>query len=311
MSLLEVKNLSKTFDKTEVLKNISFKIKKGEIVSILGNSGGGKTTLLRCLNFIEKPDSGEILLNNKPIFNNQIKNSKNYEKNLRKNRLNFGLVFQQFNLFPQYTVLKNIVLAPQVLEKEKLKIEYKELKKERKKINKKIKILNKQLLKNCQKKEELENEIRKKEVIEKQFIENRKKKDTYKNNITKKAKELISQVGLDEKVDFYPYQLSGGQQQRVAIARALALDPSILCFDEPTSALDPSLKEEVLKAIISLRSNDRAMIIVTHEMDFAKSVSDRIIFIAQGRIIENTTPNEFFNSKNPITMEFLNSGEKI
>lgn len=311
MSLLEVKNLSKTFDKTEVLKNISFKIKKGEIVSILGNSGGGKTTLLRCLNFIEKPDSGEILLNNKPIFNNQIKNSKNYEKNLRKNRLNFGLVFQQFNLFPQYTVLKNIVLAPQVLEKEKLKIEYKELKKERKKINKKIKILNKQLLKNCQKKEELENEIRKKEVIEKQFIENRKKKDTYKNNITKKAKELISQVGLDEKVDFYPYQLSGGQQQRVAIARALALDPSILCFDEPTSALDPSLKEEVLKAIISLRSNDRAMIIVTHEMDFAKSVSDRIIFIAQGRIVENTTPNKFFNSKNPITMEFLNSGEKI
>ena len=311
MSLLEVKNLSKTFDKTEVLKNISFKIKKGEIVSILGNSGGGKTTLLRCLNFIEKPDSGEILLNNKPIFNNQIKNSKNYEKNLRKNRLNFGLVFQQFNLFPQYTVLKNIVLAPQVLEKEKLKTEYKELKKERKKINKKIKILNKQLLKNCQKKEELENEIRKKEVIEKQFIENRKKKDTYKNNITKKAKELISQVGLDEKVDFYPYQLSGGQQQRVAIARALALDPSILCFDEPTSALDPSLKEEVLKAIISLRSNDRAMIIVTHEMDFAKSVSDRIIFIAQGRIVENTTPNEFFNSKNPITMEFLNSGEKI
>lgn len=309
MSLLEVKNLSKSFDKTKVLKDISFNVEKGEIVSILGVSGGGKTTLLRCLNFIEKPDGGEILLNGESIFNESIIKSKTYEKTLREKRLNFGLVFQQFNLFPQYTVFKNVILAPIVLQKEKLKEELKSLKKEKKETNKKISTLKKKLKKENNpeiqiKIDSLNNEI------EQKFLDYNKRKETYKKDIEENAKKIIKQVGLEEKILFYPYQLSGGQQQRVAIARALALNPSILCFDEPTSALDPSLKGEVLKAITELKSDDRAMIIVTHEMDFAKKVSDKIIFIAEGSIVENTTPKEFFKSKNPITMEFLNNGEK-
>ena len=234
MALLEVKNIKKSFGKTEVLKDISFSLEKGEVLAIIGSSGSGKTTLLRCINFLETHDSGDIIVNGKLLSDGREGNLK--EKELRENRLHFGLVFQQFNLFPQYSVLKNITRAPSLL-----------------------------------------------------------KKDT-PENIENTAKALIEKVGLKEKIDFYPCQLSGGQQQRVAIARALALKPEILCFDEPTSALDPELTGEVLKVIRELKGTDNTMIIVTHEMNFAKNVADKIIFMADGIIEEMGTPDEIFSN---------------
>ena len=234
MALLEVKNIKKSFGKTEVLKDISFSLEKGEVLAIIGSSGSGKTTLLRCLNFLETHDSGDIIVNGKLL--SDVREGALKEEEMRENRLHFGLVFQSFNLFPQYSVLKNITLAPNLL-----------------------------------------------------------KKDT-PENIEQTAKELIAKVGLKEKIDFYPCQLSGGQQQRVAIARALALNPEILCFDEPTSALDPELTGEVLKVIRELKGSDNTMIIVTHEMNFAKNVADKIIFMADGIIEEMGTPEEIFDN---------------
>ncbi len=234
MAILEVKNIKKSFGKTEVLKDISFSLEKGEVLAIIGSSGSGKTTLLRCLNFLETHDSGDIIVNGKLLSDGRKGSLK--EEEMRENRLHFGLVFQQFNLFPQYTVLENITLAPKLL--------------------------------NTGTEEEIKNT----------------------------AHTLIERVGLSDKKDFYPCQLSGGQQQRVAIARALALHPEILCFDEPTSALDPELTGEVLKVIRELKGSDNTMIIVTHEMNFAKHVADKIIFMADGIIEEMGTPKEIFDN---------------
>ncbi len=232
--MLEVNNLVKSFGKTEVLKGVSFSIEKGEVLSIIGSSGGGKTTLLRCLNFLEFAEGGTISINGKEIYNGENK-SKMSEQYIREMRLHFGLVFQSFNLFPQYTALKNVTLAPTLL-----------------------------------------------------------KTDT-PENIEKKALELLDKVGLSNKINNYPCELSGGQQQRVAIARALALNPDILCFDEPTSALDPELTGEVLKVIKQLAEQKTTMVIVTHEMSFAKEVSDKVIFIDNGVIVEQGTPDDVFN----------------
>lgn len=244
MSVLEVKNIKKSFGKTEVLKGISFSLEKGDVLAVLGSSGGGKTTLLRCLNFLEFADSGTISVNSEIIYDGGAKTQSDAE--IRKNRLHFGLVFQSFNLFPQYNVLKNVSLAPTLLK------------------------------------------IATPEAIE------------------ERAKSLIERVGLSDKINNYPCELSGGQQQRVAIARALALDPDILCFDEPTSALDPELTGEVLKVIKNLKSNDSTMIVVTHEMEFAKNVADKIIFMADGMIEEMGTPDEVFNHpKSDKTKAFL------
>lgn len=247
MSLLEVKGIYKSFGKTEVLKGIDFSLEKGEAVAIIGSSGSGKTTLLRCLNFLETPDKGTISINNEVLFDAE-KNAQLSDEEKRNNRLHFGLVFQNFNLFPQYNVLKNVTLAPGLLNKG------------------------------------TEKEI----------------KD--------RAVELIKSVGLEDKLDFYPCQLSGGQQQRVAIARALAMSPDILCFDEPTSALDPELTGEVLRVIRELKNENTTMIIVTHEMNFAKNVSDKVIFMADGIIEEIGTPQEVFdNPKSQRLKDFLYS----
>ncbi len=246
MSVLEVKGIKKSFGKTEVLKGIDFSLEKGEVLSIIGSSGSGKTTLLRCLNFLETADSGSISVNSKVIFDAD-SGSKLTDSEIRQNRLHFGLVFQSFNLFPQYNVLKNITLAPTLL-----------------------------------------NRMTAEEADE-------------------RAKKLIERVGLTEKTENYPCELSGGQQQRVAIARALAMEPDILCFDEPTSALDPELTGEVLRVIRDLKSADSTMIVVTHEMEFARSVSDKVIFMADGVIEEFGTPDEVFgNPKSPKTRSFLN-----
>lgn len=245
MAVLEVKDMKKNFGKASVLKGVSFSLEKGEVLAVIGSSGGGKTTLLRCINFLEFADGGTITVDGKIIYDAANK-KKISEAEIRKNRLHFGLVFQQFNLFPQYTVLKNVTLAPTLFGV-----------------------------------------------------------DTEKN-IDKKARELIDRVGLSDKTENYPCELSGGQQQRVAIARALALNPDILCFDEPTSALDPELTGEVLRVIKSLKEQDRTMIIVTHEMEFAKNVADRIMFIADGLIEEYGTPDEVFNfPKSKKTKAFL------
>ena len=246
MSVLEVNNIKKNFGKTEVLKGIGFSLEKGEVLSIIGSSGSGKTTLLRCLNFLETADSGTIFVDGKLIFDgSSVK--KLSDKDIRENRLHFGMVFQSFNLFPQYNVLENITLAPTLL---------------------------------------------KRGTVE---------------EIEKEAKALIERVGLTDKINSYPCQLSGGQQQRVAIARALALKPDILCLDEPTSALDPELTGEVLRVIRDLKSGDSTMIVVTHEMEFARNVSDKVIFMADGVIEESGTPEEVFgNPKSEKTRSFLN-----
>ena len=246
MALLEVKNIYKSFGKTEVLKGLDFSLEKGEVLSIIGSSGSGKTTLLRCLNFLEMADKGTISVDGKVIFDAD-DGKKLTDNEIRENRLHFGLVFQSFNLFPQYSVLQNITLAPTLL-----------------------------------------------------------KRGTAEE-ITENAMSLIDRVGLADKKDNYPCELSGGQQQRVAIARALALEPDILCFDEPTSALDPELTGEVLRVIRGLKNTGSTMIVVTHEMEFAKSVSDKVIFMADGVIEEYGTPQEVFcNPKSAKTRSFLN-----
>ena len=230
MAILEVKNLKKGFGPTDVLKGVSFSLERGQVLAIIGSSGSGKTTLLRCLNFLETADEGEIWVDGKCLTGAHLT-----EDQIRENRLHFGLVFQSFNLFPQYTVLENITLAPTLL-----------------------------------------------------------KKGT-PEAIHGNALSRLEQVGLSQKKDSYPYQLSGGQQQRVAIARALALHPHVLCFDEPTSALDPELTGEVLRVIRGLKGEDSTMIVVTHEMDFAKSVADVVIYMADGVIEEMGTPEEVFD----------------
>lgn len=255
MAILEIKNLYKDFENTKVLKGISFSLEKGETLAIIGSSGSGKTTLLRCINFLERPDRGQIIVGNNVLFDAE--ETKSYkESEIRKKRLHFGLVFQSFNLFPQYTALKNVMLAKELLAKER-----KDYKKNRKKI--------------CQ---EIEAE----------------------------AKDILAQVGLSDKLDFYPHQLSGGQQQRVAIARALALQPDILCFDEPTSALDPELTGEVLRVIRSLADKKTTMIIVTHEMQFARDVADYVVFMDEGVVVEQGSPEEVFGTpKQERTRQFL------
>ena len=255
MSMLEVKNISKTFGRTKVLKDVSFSLEQGQVVSIIGSSGSGKTTLLRCLNFLEQPDAGVISVNNEILFD-AADPATQLESQIRKKRLHFGLVFQSFNLFPQYTALQNVMLAKELLAKELP--DYK---------------------------------ARKKEIHE---------------EIEAQAITLLTQMGLENRMHNYPHQLSGGQCQRVAIARALALQPDILCFDEPTSALDPELTGEVLKVIKELADKNTTMIIVTHEMDFARDVSDHVIFMDDGYILEQGTPEQLFdNPQEDRTKHFL------
>ncbi len=243
MALLEVNNLQKSFGSNQVLNGVDFSLEKGQVLAIVASSGSGNTTLLRCLNFLETPDSGMISVNDKVIFAAGMKYT---DQQIRENRLHFGLVFQNFNLFPHYSVLQNITLAPTLM--------------------------------NLGTRQEIEET----------------------------ALHLLEQVGLSNKVDAYPYQLSGGQQQRVAIARALAMQPQILCFDEPTSALDPELTGEVLRVIRGLKGSDRTMIVVTHEMDFAKSVADVVMFMADGVIEEMGTPEQVFdNPQSEKTRTFL------
>ena len=261
MSLLNVENIRKSYGKTEVLKDISFSLKKGEVLAIIGSSGSGKTTLLRCLNFLETPGNGKISVNDKVLFDSNDSSAKS-DSEIRKRRLHFGLVFQSFNLFPQYTVIENIMLAPKLAAKEQIKQtgEYMGAKSY-------------------------------KEALE---------------IIKINAKSLLERVGLSEKSESYPCNLSGGQQQRVAIARALALNPDVLCFDEPTSALDPELTGEVLNVIRSLKTSDSTMIVVTHEIEFARDVADKIIFMADGVIAEEGTPEQVINNpQNPRTQAFL------
>ena len=243
MAILEVQNIKKSFGSNQVLKGVSFSLEKGQVLVIIGSSGSGKTTLLRCLNFLETPDAGEISVNGQPLLNLVQPLT---DEQIRKNRLHFGLVFQNFNLFPHYNVLENITLAPKLLNV----------------------------------------------GTPQQIQEN--------------AMCLLTQVGLANKVDAYPYQLSGGQQQRVAIARALAMQPQVLCFDEPTSALDPELTGEVLRVIRGLKDEDSTMIVVTHEMEFAKNVADVVIYMADGVIEEMGTPEEIFeHPKSEKTRAFL------
>ncbi len=274
MAFFEIKDIHKKFDNTEVLKGISLSVEKGEVVSVIGSSGSGKTTLLRTVNFLIEPDKGTMFLNGEELFDYPTE-KKTSKKKMRENTLHFGLVFQQFNLFPQYSVLKNITLAPTLRLKKAVSDKKKELK------GKKLGIT------------ELKKELN-----------NFKKQET--ERINTEALEILAKIGLKEKAKSYPSDLSGGQQQRVAIARALALSPDILCFDEPTSALDPELTGEVLKVIKSLAEEGRTMIIVTHEMNFAKKVSNKVVFMADGVIEEIGTPDEVFNHpKSPKTKNFL------
>lgn len=255
MSILEVKNIKKSFGNTEVLKDISFSMQQGDVLSIIGSSGSGKSTLLRCLNFLESADEGVVTIGDKVIFDSNDVATKKPET-IRKNRLHFGLVFQNFNLFPQYTAKENVKLALEV---------------------------------------------------------KAKKDPAYKANkanidaeIEEKAVTLLKKMGLENRMDNYPHQLSGGQCQRVAIARALALEPDIVCFDEPTSALDPELTGEVLKVIKELAAANTTMIIVTHEMDFAREVSSQVIFMDNGYILESGSPEDVFeNPTNERTKQFL------
>ena len=260
MAILEVKDLTKNFGSTEVLKGISFELQEGKVLSVIGSSGSGKTTLLRCINGLETATSGKITVNDQVVFDSAITDKKEI-KALEKNKQNIGLVFQQFNLFPQYTALGNVTLAMKLAAQRRP--DYKQ---------------------------------KKKELLE---------------EIDKTAKYFLGKVGLSDKLDSYPCQLSGGQQQRVSIARALAMNPKILFFDEPTSALDPELTGEILKTIRQLAEDKMTMVIVTHEMNFAKDVSDEVIFMDNGVIAEMGTPEEVLvNPKNERTKAFLNTYKK-
>ena len=292
MAYLEIKNFNKSFSDVAVLKDISFSMEKGEVVSIIGASGSGKTTLLRTLNFLIKLNSGVMELDGETLINAPETNNQT-EKELREKRLNFGLVFQSFNLFPQYNVRRNITLAPELL----LKQQIKELKNKLKTDGEKS--LKSEIGEEVKEKKKTRKEI--KEILKNALING-------KAEIEREADELIEKTGLGEKVNAYPCELSGGQCQRVAIARALALKPKILCFDEPTSALDPELTGEVLKVIKSLRDDGRTMIIVTHEMGFAKNVSDKIVYMADGVIEEIGTPKQIFEKpKSEKLKAFLSS----
>ena len=255
MAILEGKNIEKHFGSTKVLEDVSFSLEEGNALAIIGSSGSGKTTLLRCLNFLEMPDGGSIFVQGEKLFDASAPAAE-WEKDLRKKRLHFGMVFQSFNLFPQYTALENVTLAEKLLAKERP-----------------------------------------------DFKQNKK---TIYEEIDKHGLELLAQMGLSERTGHYPHQLSGGQQQRVAIARALALKPDILCFDEPTSALDPELTGEVLKVIRGLADQKTTMIIVTHEMAFARDVADQIIFMDGGVIVEQGAPRDVIdNPKEERTRQFL------
>ena len=246
MSILEIKDFTKSFGDVQVLKGVDFSLEEGEVLAIIGPSGGGKTTLLRCINFLERADGGTLSIKNKVIYDGN--NPNITEEEIRQNRLHLGLVFQQFNLFPQYTALENVTLAPKLSRK------------------------------------------------------------WPEDEIMERRKDLLARVGLADKMNNYPCTLSGGQQQRVAIARALAMQPDILCFDEPTSSLDPEITVEVLRVMKKLADENRTMVVVTHEMGFAREVADKVIFIDGGVIAECGTPEEIFeNPKSERLKEFLGS----
>ena len=255
MAILEVNNLEKHFASTRVLEDISFDLEKGKALAIIGSSGRGKTTLLRCLNFLETPDQGTISVGGNVIFDAANRRSQT-DAEIRKKRLHFGMVFQSFNLFPQYTALKNVTLAKELLARERPDF----------KANKKA-------------------------ILE---------------EIQQEGLELLTKMGLEQRASHYPSQLSGGQQQRVAIARALALKPDILCFDEPTSALDPELTGEVLRVIRGLVEQKTTMIIVTHEMAFARDVADEVMFMDGGLIVERGPARQVIeNPQEERTRQFL------
>ena len=249
MSILEVKNIEKHFGATQVLSDISFTLEEGQALSVIGSSGSGKTTLLRCLNFLEKPNDGVISVRGETLFDAADPKTQ-LESEIRRKRLHFGLVFQSFNLFPQYTALQNVTLARELMAKER--------------------------------------------------------GGEGKESIREAGLALLAQMGLADRAEHYPHQLSGGQQQRVAIARALALKPDILCFDEPTSALDPELTGEVLRVIRELADQKTTMIIVTHEMAFARDVADQIIFMDGGVIVEQGEPHQVIeHPREERTRQFL------
>ena len=255
MAILEVQHIEKHFGATKVLEDISFSLEKGQALSIIGSSGSGKTTLLRCLNFLETPDRGIIRVQDETLFD-AADPATQRENEVRRKRLHFGMVFQSFNLFPQYTALKNVTLAKELLSQERP--DFKE---------------------------------NKKAILE---------------EIQAEGQELLGKMGLADRAGHYPHQLSGGQQQRVAIARALALHPDILCFDEPTSALDPELTGEVLKVIRSLAEQRTTMIIVPHEMAFARDVADQVIFMDGGVIVEQGDPHQVIeHPREERTRQFL------
>jgi polar amino acid transport system ATP-binding protein len=276
MAYLSIENFCKSFGEVSVLRGIHFSAEKGEVVSIIGPSGSGKSTLLRSINFLETPDNGVMTLDGETLFDAQT-SAQDTEKTLRDKRLNFGLVFQSFNLFPQYDVKRNITLAPTLLLEDQLKGMKKQLKAQ-KTPRKQIK----QALADYQAKR--------------------------KQEIESDAVSLLEKIGLTDKAAAFPCELSGGQCQRVAIARALALQPKVLCFDEPTSALDPELTGEVLKVVRSLKGDGRTKIIVTHEMGFAKNVSDKVVFLYDGVVEEEGDPKEVFDSpKSEKLVQFLSS----
>ena len=257
MSILQVENIEKNFGTTKVLDGISFTMEQGEVLSMIGSSGSGKTTLLRCLNFLERPDAGRILMGGEVLFDAADARTLK-EKEIRRKRLHFGLVFQNFNLFPQYTALENVMLARELLAREQ--------------------------------------------------ADYRANKRRIREEIEAQSRALLVQMGLKDRMQNYPHQLSGGQCQRVAIARALNLQPDILCFDEPTSALDPELTGEVLRVIRELAAQHTTMIIVTHEMTFARDVASKVIFMDEGRICEMGTPQQVFDAPaQPRTRQFLST----
>ena len=257
MAVLDVKDIRKSFGQTEVLRGISLSLEQGQVLSVIGSSGSGKTTLLRCLNFLETPDAGVISVNGEVLFDAADPTTRR-EADIRRKRLHFGLVFQSFNLFPQYTALENVLLAGKLLAKE-----------------------------------DPGWRGSRRETL---------------SQLEEQARDLLERMGLADRMDNYPHQLSGGQQQRVAIARALALRPDILCFDEPTSALDPELTQGVLRVIRSLAEARTTMIIVTHEMAFARDVSSQVLFMDGGLVVEQGPPEQVFGA--PVqerTRQFLDS----